>query len=92
LAIELRTVAEVAARGIALLAAAERLTLAGRAAVAVASGRAGVAFVPRRAALGELLVGPAGLAGAALRGASLGRATVTPAAGIVVFVAVARHE
>ncbi|MCK1368875.1 hypothetical protein IVB47_31520, partial [Bradyrhizobium sp. 62] len=85
-AIELRAVAEVAARGIALLAAAEGT------AVAVAAGRAGVAFVPGRAALGELLVGSAWLAGAALGGAALGRAAITPAAGIVVFVAVARHE
>ena len=56
------------------------------------AGWAGVALVPGRAALGELLVGSAWLAGAALGRASLGRAAITPAAGIVVFVAVARHE
>ena len=85
------TVAEIAARGIALLAAAERAAVAiptGRAAITVAAGGTLVAVVlAGEAALGELLVRSPGLARTAL-----GRAAVTPVAGIVVFVAVARHE
>ncbi|MET3302740.1 hypothetical protein ABIF53_003755 [Bradyrhizobium japonicum] len=79
-ALEARAVAEIAARGIALFAAAERTALA------VTAGWAAVALA-LKAALGELLLGAARLAGTAL-----GRASITPAAGIVVFVAVARHE
>ncbi|UCF51044.1 MAG: hypothetical protein JSV48_15935, partial [Bradyrhizobium sp.] len=81
-AIEFRPVAEAAARGIAVRARARRT------AVAVAAGRAGVAPA-LGAALGELLLGATRLAGTAF-GRSLGGAS--PAAGIVVFVAVARHE
>lgn len=81
-ALEAGTVAEVAAGCIALLAAAEG------AAFAVAAGRAAIAIaLALEAALGEFLLGAARLAGTAL-----GRASITPAAGIVVFVAVARHE
>jgi hypothetical protein len=67
-AVEFRTVAEVAARGIALRAGAERAIPAvgaRRAAVAVATGRAAVALA-LDAALGELLLGAARLAGTAL--------------------------
>ena len=81
-ALEARTVAEIAARRITVFAAAEGTavtTLAWRTAVAIA--------LALKAALGKLLLGATRLAGPAF-----GRASITPAAGIVVFVAVARHE